>query len=126
MPYNNYIMSDGAAIWLIVSFVIALIGCFVVYFLFVRKEDKPKDKKLSWLKSFLSFDTMLIEPMLKVGYLFLAIFITLGSLSFIENSFFGFLLFLVFGNLLARIVYEAALMKVMIWKNTTVIKNKLK
>jgi len=119
-------MGTGAMIWLIVSLVIALIGCFVVYFVFVHKKENPKQKFLAWLKSFLSFDKMLIEPMLKIAYLFAAIFMTLGSFALISSSFLGFLLMLTFGNLIARLLYEAALMKVMIWKNTTEIKNSLK
>ncbi len=119
-------MGGGAAIWLIVAFVIALIGCFVVYFVFVNKADKPKEKFLAWLKDFLRFDKMLIEPILKIAYIFAALFITLGSFAFISASFFAFIFTLIFGNLLARLLYEAALMKVMIWKNTTEIKNKLK
>ena len=137
MPYSSYYpttsltssspsMGTGALIWLIVSLVVAIIGCFVVYFIFVNKKENPKEKFLAWLKSFLSFDKMLIEPMLKIAYIFAAIFITLGSFSLIGSSFLAFLFMLTVGNLGARLLYEAALMKVMIWKNTTEIKNKLK
>ena len=136
MGYDNYLISGydtpsvgmgaAGAIWLIIALVLSLVGCFVVYFLFVVKADKPKEKFLAWLKSFLSFDKMLIEPMLKIGYLFAALFTTLGSFAFIGSSFLAFLFTLVLGNLIVRLVYEAALMKVMIWKNTTEIKNKLK
>lgn len=119
-------MSTGAAIWLLVAFIVSLIGCFVVYFIFVQKKENPKQKFLAWLKSFLGFDKMLIEVILKICYIFTALFITLSSFSFIEVSFLAFLLYLVFGNLLARLIAEAALMNVMIWKNTTEIKNKLK
>lgn len=114
-------------VWFIISLVAAVIGCFVVYFMFVKKSEKPKQKFLVWLKSFLSFDTMLIEPMLKIGYAFCAIFLTLGSIAMWAVSGFGaFCGMLIGGNLTARLVYEAALMKVMIWKNTTEIKNKMK
>ena len=136
MGYNTYgltssyssgpSMGTGALVWMIISFVAALIGCFVVYFIFVNKKGTPKQGFLAWLKSFLAFDKMLIEPMLKICYIFVAILITLGSFSFIGTSFFMFLGILVGGNLGARLLYEAALMKVMIWKNTTEIKNHLK
>ena len=119
-------MGGAGMIWLIVSLVLALIGCFVVYFIFVNKKQAPKEKFLAWLKAFLSFDRMLIEPMLKIAYLFAAIFTTLGSFAFIGTSFFMFLGILIFGNIIARLLYEAALLKVMIWKNTTEIKERMK
>ena len=118
-------LGTAGAIWLIVALILSLIGCFVVYFVFVNKKENPKQKFLAWLKTFLAFDKMLIEPMLKICYLFAALFITLGSFALIGVSFLSFLFMLIGGNLLARLLYEAALMKVMIWKNTTEIKNKL-
>ena len=119
----------GATIWLILSFIIALVGCFLVYFLFVKKNNELKNPKLEWLRSFLRFDKMLIETILKIAYIFAALFITLGSFAFFALGFSGFLLCLltiVFGNLIARICYEGMLIKIMIWKNTTEIKEKLK
>lgn len=123
---GGYSNLEGAYIWTIVSFVVALIGCFVVYFIFVQKKDNPKEKFLGWLKDFLSFDKMLIETILKIAYIFTAIFITLSSFSIIATSFVGFLVYLIFGNLVARLSFEAAIMLVMIWKNTTSINKKLK
>lgn len=132
--YGGYSTSSlqqgaGMGIWILISFLAALIGCFVVYFVFVVKKDKPKGKFLAWLKSFLTFDYMLIEPILKILYIFAAIFATLSSLALFGLGFVGFLLFiptLGLSNVIVRLLYEAALMKVMIWKNTTEIKNKLK
>lgn len=118
----------GSIIWLIISLIVALVGCFLVYFLFVTKDKKESNKKLAWLKDFLRFDKMLIETILKIAYIFAAICITLIPLAFIDSfgAFIGVLLFIVFGNLLTRVVYELSLIKVMIWKNTTEIKQKLK
>ena len=119
-------MGLGALIWIIIAFVISLVGCFIVYFMFVKKDGKEKNKTLAWLKDFLRFDKMLIETILKVGYIFTTLFLTLGSFALISVSFVGFLLTLIFGNLLARIIYESALIKIMIWKNTTEIKKNMK
>lgn len=116
----------GSQVWTIVSLILALIGCFVVYFLFVVKSDNPKQKFLAWLKEFLSFKKMLIEPILKIAYIFFAIFITLSSFNLIGSSFVGFLLMLIVGNLMTRLMFEGILMAVMIWKNTTEINKKLK
>ena len=129
-PSYGYTTSAGpsgaAAIWLIIAFVLSLVGCFVVYFLFVKKKDTPKSGFLRWLKAFLDFDKMLIEPILKICYIFLALLVTLGSFAAIDTSFFAFLGWLILGNIVVRLLYEASLMFVMLWKNTTEIKNKLK
>ena len=119
-------MGLGSLIWTIIALVVSLIGCFVIYFMFVRKDGKEKNKYLVWIKSFLRFDKMLIESILKISYIFAALFITLGSFGLIATSFLAFILTLTVGNLVARVIYEAALIKIMIWKNTTEIKNKLK
>ena len=119
-------MGLGALIWIIIVLIAALAGCFIIYFMFVKKDKKEDNKTLAWIKSFLRFDKMLIEDILKISYIFEVIFITLGSFALIGTSFFAFLGTLVFGNLIARIIYEAALIRIMIWKNTTEIKEKLK
>lgn len=119
-------VSVSGTVWMIVSLILAVIGCFVVYFLFVKKDIKTDNKFLAWLKSFLSFDIMLVEPILKIAYLFVVIFLTLSSFSLISESFLAFLMYLVFGNILARVLYEILLIKIMIWKNTNEIKKKLK
>lgn len=119
----------GVSVWLIIALILSLVGCFLIYFMFVKKDNKLKNNKLEWLRSFLRFDKMLIEVILKIAYIFAALFITLGSFAFFAFGFGGFLLCLltiVFGNLIARIIYEGMLMRVMIWKNTTEIKNKIK
>ncbi len=116
----------GSVVWTIVALIISAIGCFVVYFLFVKKNIKSKNKFLLWLKDFLSFDKMLIEVILKIAYIFTALFITLGSFALIGTSFLSFLITLIAGNIIARVVYEGILITVMLWKNTTEIKNSLK
>ncbi|MBQ6013934.1 MAG: hypothetical protein IJK66_02765 [Bacilli bacterium] len=119
-------VSMGSAVWTLVSLILAAVGCFLVYFLFVKKEVKTDSKFLKWLKSFLNFDTMLIESILKIAYIFVVIFITLSSFSLISYSFLSFVVTLIFGNLIARIIYELILITVMIWKNTAEIKKSLK
>lgn len=117
-------MGLGALIWTIITLVVSVVGCFLVYFLFVKKDVKTKSKFVLWLKDFLSFDIMLIEPILKIAYIFAALFITLGSFALIGTSFLSFLAMLIGGNILARVGYEAALIIVMIWKNTSELRKK--
>lgn len=116
----------GAMIWAIIALVLSLAGCFVIYFLFVKKDIKTKSKFVLWLQEFLRFNKMLIEPILKIAYIFGALFLTLGSFALIGTSFLSFLATLIGGNILLRIAYEFSMMIVMLWKNTTDINKKLK
>ena len=123
---TNVNLVDNMAIWIIVSLVLAIIGGVTAYFLFVKSNKKIENKKLEWLKNFLNFKKMLIEDLLKISYLILAIFITLYSFALIAVNFFAFILVLTLGNLMLRLVYEASLVLIMIWKNTNEINKKLK
>ena len=116
----------GAMIWGIIALVLSLVGCFVIYFLFVRKDVKSKSKFVLWLQEFLRFNKMLIEPIIKITYIFGALFLTLGSFALIGTSFVGFLGMLIGGNIALRVAYEASIMLVMLWKNTSEINKKLK
>ena len=136
MPYNydalyqltNQTASNsmGSFVWVIVSLVVSIIGCFLVYFLFLKKEMKNEKPIIKWLRDFLNFDKMLIEPILKIAYIFTALFITLSSFALIGSSFLTFILTLAGGNIIARVGYEFSLILVMLWRNTTEIKNRMK
>ena len=115
----------GNAVWAIVAFILAVVGAFVVYFLFVKPDKKMDNKFLAWLKEFLDFRSLLIEPILKISYIFFALLITLESFELIGQSFLGFLVFLIFGNLVARVAYEAGMLLFGIWKNTSEINKKI-
>lgn len=115
----------GTAIWTIIAFVIAIAAGIMIYFMFI-KNNKKFDKKLETLRNILDFKVMLVEPILKITYLCLTVFIILFSFSLISYSFVSFLLVLIFGPLLVRITYEFSLILVMIWKNTKEINENLK
>lgn len=115
-----------AGIWMIIALVLAIIGGVLMYFMFVKGKNKFEDNKfLSKLKDFLDFKTFWIEPILKVSYLMLAIFVTLGSFAFIGKSFLTFLMMLTLGNVVIRLAYEGTLVVLMIWKNTAEINKKM-
>lgn len=128
--YNNYtsVVSSvaGNIIWEIIAAILAIIGAFIVYFLFVKSNKKLDSKFLTWLKSFLDFETMLIEPILKISYIFLALLVTLESFALISSSFISFLLVIIFGNIIVRVVYEIGIVTISIWKNTKEINKKMK
>ena len=123
---SNMNSNTEAGIWIIISFVLAIVGAFIAYFLFVKPEKQYGSKFVNWLKSFLNFNEMLIEPILKIAYIFLALLITLASFAFISTSFVGFLLVLIFGNLLLRVTYEFFMITIGIWQNTRDINKKMK
>ena len=115
----------GAGIWLIIAAILAIVGGILVYFLFVKSKNEPKGKFAKWLKEFLSFKVMWLEPILKVVYYIATIFTILYSFTFFGMfnimgglAFLGFLVTLILGPVLIRIAYEMTMMFIMIWRNT--------
>ena len=68
---------------------------------------------------------MFLETLLKITYLMVAIYVTLSAFALIGTSFIAFLVLLVLGNVMARVVYEFALILLVICRNTTEISKKL-
>ena len=119
---------EGMGIWAIIAAVLAIVGGILVYFLFVKAKTEPKGKFAKWLKDFLSFKLMWIEPILKVIYYILTIYVVLFSFSYLALGGSGFLMFiltLVLGPILIRIGYEFTMMFIMIWRNTRDIAEKV-
>ena len=118
---------ESAGIWVIISFVVALVGGICLYFtVFSDKNENNYTGFMAKLYEFIKFKKMYITTILKVSYLILAIFITLSSFSLISTSFVGFLLTLLFGNLTLRIVYEFSLVLLSIHENVSQINKKIK
>ena len=118
----------GSSVWLIIALVLAIVGGILVYFLFLSKKNEGKFKGfLGWLYDFLSFKKMFLEALLKITYLILAIYVTLSSFALMGTNFFIFLLVLILGNLLVRVIYEFSLILLVICRNTTdIAKNTVK
>ena len=134
--YNSYGVSStildsspkfvASGIWTIVSVILAIIGGIVLYFTFLSIKNEGKFTGfLGWLYDFLTFKKMMIENVLKILYIIVALFVTLSSFGLISISFLAFLLTLVIGNVLTRVIYELLLVKLVICKNTTEINKKL-
>ena len=118
---------ESAGIWVIISFVVALIGGICLYFtVFSDKKEKSYTGFMGKLYEFVKFKKMYITTILKVSYLISAIFITLSSFSLISTSFVGFLLTLLLGNLMLRVVYEFSLVLLSIHENVSEINKKIK
>ena len=69
---------------------------------------------------------MWIECIIKVTYYIMTIFIVLSSFGIISTSVLGFFITLILGPIIIRLIYEASIMFVMIWKNTADINKKMK
>lgn len=126
--YKSSYLSGAVAnsVWIIISFVLAIVGGILVYFLFLSKKNEGRfNGFVGWLYDFLSFRKMFLEALLKITYLIVAIYITLSSFALIGTSFIGFLVSLVLGNIIARVVYEFLLILLVICRNTTEISKKL-
>ena len=110
----------GSSVWMIIALILAIVGGILVYFLFLSKKNEGKFKGfLGWLYDFLSFKKMFLEALLKITYLILAIYVTLSSFALIGTNFFTFLLVLILGNVLVRVIYEFSLILLVICRNTT-------
>lgn len=130
--YNNkygstYNSMSEAGIWIIISLVVAIIGGICLYFTVFSKENEKKYTGfMAKLYDFIKFKTMYITEILKISYLILAIYITLASFSLISTSFILFIMMLVIGNLVLRIIYEFSLVLLSIHENVSEINKKLK
>lgn len=110
----------------VILFLIALVGGVCAYLMFVKSDEEPKDPRLLKLKEFLSFKKMIIEGLLKATYIVFALFITLYSLQImVGTSFITGLMLLILLNIMLRIGYEASLIVLLIWRNTSDINKKL-
>ena len=110
----------------VILFLIALVGGICAYLMFVKSDEEPKDPRLLKLKEFLSFKKMIIEGLLKATYIIFALFVTLYSFEImISTSFITGLMLLILLNIMLRIGYEASLIVLLIWRNTSDISKKL-
>ncbi|NMA50337.1 MAG: hypothetical protein GX951_00605 [Mollicutes bacterium] len=124
---NNLVhQQTGILVWTILSIVFAIVGGFLVYFLFVKSDKKYSNKFVNWLKDFLDFNNLLLETIIKISYLILALYITLFSFGLIGQSFFLFLGVLVIGNVVIRVIYEFSILMIKICKDVSQINRKLK
>ena len=111
-------------VWGIVALVLAIVGALVGYFLFIKKKNNYKGF-LHWAHDFLNFKRLFIEAIMKIGYAFAFLFVTLGSFGLISTSFVLFLIVLIGGNIALRVIYEFMMLTLIIVRNTTDINKKL-
>ena len=121
MYYMSGSVPEGFAVWAGIATILAIVGGILVYFLFVKSKNEPKGKFAKWLKDFLSFKIMWLEPILKCVYYIATILVILVSFGFLGYGGSGVLMFfitLILGPIVVRLGYEFAMMFIMIWRNT--------
>jgi hypothetical protein len=132
-PSSSLVRSASAAstgnssVVAIVALICAIVGSILVFVLFLRKDNESKYTGfVKWLYDFLQFNKLTIDIILRFTYLFLAIFITVLSFGLISTSFLGFLLTLILGNLVLRVVYEFSMLVILIHRNVRELNEKTK
>ena len=122
-PYYTTTSSgmEAEGIWLIVAAILAVVGGILLYFLFVRSKNQPKNAFLKWLKDFLSFKILWIEAILQITYYIATIFCILGAFAMMWEGVGAFLGMLIGGPILLRVLYEGALILIKIWRNTQIM-----
>lgn len=129
--YNSYGYSSGTnvLVGMIICIVLAFAGGIVLYCTFLSKKNNGKFTGfLGWLYDTLTFNSLLMELLLKVCYLITAGFITLYSIVLLFTPGAGFVTFLVLligGNIGFRIIYEFMLILIIICRNTSEINKNL-
>lgn len=110
---------DGfAGVWTMIALILSIVGAILLFVLFVNSKTEPKGKFAKWLKDFLAFRVLWIEPILKMVYYFLTIFCVVGSFAFITTSPVYFLMLLIGGPIVIRLGYELVMIFIGIWRNT--------
>ena len=119
--------TSNSSVVAIVALICAIVGSILVFVLFLRKENETKYTGfVKWLYDYLQFNKLTIDIILRFTYLFLAIFITVMSFGLISTSFLGFLLTLILGNLVLRVVYEFSMLVILIHRNVRELNEKTK
>lgn len=111
----------------LIAFIVAIATSIVIYFVFMDKKEESKYTGfVKNLYDFLHFKINFIEAFLKIAYITTTLYVTITSFSLIKVDVALFFMTLILGNIIIRILYEAAFLLYNIYLNTKEINNKLK
>lgn len=116
-PFFSFIVPVIAAI-------VVIAGGLALYFLFARKANHFQGV-ISKLHDALNFRTFYTEKILRALYCITVVAIAVYSVILLFTHFFTALMLFVLGNLIARIVYEYALLLLVLCRNTQEINRKM-
>lgn len=124
---NNASVFSTSLVWVIISVVVAIVGGVALYFTFLNKNNENKFKGfLANLYNYLNFKVFIVDHLFRILYIINAILLTLISFVFIKQSFLAFILILIVGNIVLRIMYELGLLIFELFRNVKEINGKLK
>ena len=111
----------------LIAFIVAIAASIVIYFVFMdKKEENKYTGFVKNLYDFLHFKINFIEAFLKIAYITTTLYVTITSFSLIKVDVALFFMTLILGNIIIRILYEAAFLLYNIDLNTKERNNKLK
>lgn len=111
----------------IIALIIALAAAIVIYFVFMDKANENKyEGAVKKIYDFLHFTTFVIEPLIKIAYIFSTIYITIIAFGTLQYSVYTFFKIFFFGNILLRMLYEAAMISYRLFINVKEINKKMK
>lgn len=111
----------------LIAFIVAIAASIVIYFVFMDKKEESKYTGfVKNLYDFLHFKINFIEAFLKIAYITTTLYVTIISFSLIKVDVALFFMSLILGNIIIRILYEAAFLLYNIYLNTKEINSKLK
>ena len=111
----------------LIAFIVAIAASIVIYFVFMdKKEENKYTGFVKNLYDFLHFKINFIEAFSKIAYITTTLYVTITSFSLIKVDVALFFMTLILGNIIIRILYEAAFLLYNIYLNTKEINNKLK
>ena len=111
----------------LIAFIVAIATSIVIYFVFMdKKEESTYTGFVKNLYDFLHFKINFIEAFLKIAYITTTLYVTITSFSLIKVDVALFFMTLILGNIIIRILYEAAFLLYNIYLNTKEINSKLK
>ena len=108
----------------VLALIVILAGGLALYFLFVRKPNTFQGAAAK-LHDALTFRTFYTEKLLRALYSIVVVGIVVYSVILLFSNFFGALLVFIGGNLIARIVFEFALLLLVLCRNTQEINRKM-
>lgn len=122
--YTTYSMPLYSYFLPILALIVIIAGGLALYFLFVRKPNHYQGAAAR-LHDALTFRTFYTEKLLRALYCIAVVSIVVSSVILLFSNFFGALLVFIAGNLIARIVFEFALLLLVLCRNTQEINQKM-
>ena len=110
--------------------IIALIAAILVFIFVIQRKKSFKGRFANWIKEFLNFRSILVAGIIKILYVFLAVFLTIMSIILMFQGegdevlpmILTGLASLVFGNILLRVMLELTMALIVVWENTSDIR----